>query len=107
MDYRPSNRPDIRGPLLDENCGMYKKDNFEDATKDAGLFGYIWLGDSATVSTKPLLNAMTMHGNCRPIIAAIHDCSDYLAQGGTKNKLYIAQIFSELVEVYDVQGMQK
>ena len=101
VDYRPPNRRDIGGPLLDENCNQYKKGNFGAAIKDSGTFGFTWLGDGTTVKTKPLLNCSTMHGNCYPVVAAIRDCSDHLAEGGTKNALYIANIFGELVEKYD------
>ena len=42
-----------------------------------------------------------MNGNCFPIVSCVHDCSDHLAEGGSKNCTYIADVFTEMVHLYD------
>ena len=103
-DYKHPNRKDIGGCLLDENASAYKTGNFVAITKEGPKFGYVFEGDGATVITKPLFNGMVMHGNCYPVVAAIRDCSEHLAAGGTKNCTYIADVFTELVREYDPNG---
>ena len=103
-DYRLPNRADIAGCLLDVNARAYQTGNFQAVTKEGAKFGYTFSGDGATVVTKPLLNVMVMHGNCYPVAAAIRDCTDHLAAGGTKNCTYIAEVFTALVVEYDPKG---
>ena len=86
------------------NAGTYKRGNFVAVTKEGTKFGYVLEGDGATVITKPLLNGMVMYGNCYPVVAAIRDCTDHLAAGGTKNCTYIAEVFTALVREYDPKG---
>ena len=103
-DWRMPSRKDIGGSLLKVNAAAYKKGNFDDVTKDGPKFGYTMEGDGATVIKRPFLNGFVMNGNCYPVVSCIRDCSEHLAQGGSKNCTYIASVFTELVRLYDPKG---
>lgn len=104
MDYKLPNRNHIGGYLLQENAAAYKKENYQEVTRDGPKFGYTLEGDGATVIKRPLLNGLIMNGNCYPVVACVRDCSEHLAEGGSKNCTYIADVFSELVKQYDPKG---
>ena len=100
-DYKLPNRNDIGGWLLEKNALAYKQGNLEEVTKDAPKFGYTMAGDGAQVIKKPLFNGYVMNGNCFPVVACIRDCSAHLAEGDSKNCVYIADVFTEMVRLYD------
>ena len=103
-DYKLPNRNDIGGFLLKQNSAGYKQQNYDDVTKDGPKFGYAGQGDGATVIKRPFFCGYVMNGNCYPIVACIRDCTKHLAAGGTKDCVYIADLFTELVDHYDPKG---
>ena len=72
---------------------------------DAPTFGLSWLSDGATISRMPLINTLAMCSNIPPTCAAIHDCSDHIAEGGKKDASFIALLMVESVLKYDPSRM--
>ncbi len=71
------------------------------------MFGFSWLGDSATIQHIPLLNIMVMCGDVNPVVVSICDCTDHMSEGGKKDATYIAKMFQERVNEFDPKGRQR
>ena len=48
-----------------------------------------------------LFNVMVLNGNSYPVVAAIKDCSGHLSEGGKKDALFIADVFTKLLLDFD------
>ncbi len=69
----------------------------------APMFGFGWFGDSATIQWLPLLNMMVMSGDVNPVVVSICDCIDHMLEGGKKDATYIAEMFQEKVNGFDLK----
>ena len=100
-DFKPPNRDQIRGELLDINAKTTLQASIEEKMKVADVFGISFIGDFATVHRMPLLNILMCCGDLPPSIIAIKDCTEHLAEGGKKDASYVADEFRKEVEKYD------
>ena len=79
----------IKGDLLDINYKNCIDTNKETLVSDAPTFGLSWLCDGATILRMSLINILAMCSNIPPTCAAIHDCSDYIGEGGKKDASFL------------------
>jgi hypothetical protein len=49
----------------------------------------------------PLMNILAMSGTTPPMTISIQDCTKHMAEGGTKDASYIADMFEEKVMEYN------
>lgn len=103
--FKIPSRKKIGGELLDINYTNCIDTNKETLMADAPTFGLSWLSDGATISRMPLINTLAMCSNIPPTCAAIHDCSDHIAEGGKKDASFIAGLMVESVLKYDPSRM--
>ena len=92
----------IGGELLNINFENIKEINKTNLLKEAAVFGIVIMGDGATIYCMPLLNILAMSGTTPPLTIGILDCTTHMASGGKKDATYIADIFAEKVEEYDL-----
>ncbi len=52
----------------------------------------------------PLLNILCLSGEQLPVVLGIEDCTAHMADGGTKNASYIANLFWGKIEDVDPDG---
>ena len=89
-DFKPPNRKQIAGDLLDINAKKTLEASISDKLKVADVFGLTFLGDFATVERMPLLNIVMCCGDLPPSIVAIKECTSHLQAGGKKDASYVA-----------------
>ena len=100
-DFKPPNRRQIAGDLLDINTKKTLEASILDKLKVADVFGLTFLGDFATVERMPLLNIVMCCGDLPPSIVAIKECTSHLQAGGKKDASYVVDEFKKVVEKYD------
>ena len=77
------------------------KENKAALTKQEALFGLTILGDSVTIGRTPLTNVLGLSADTPPTVIAINKALDHMGSVGNKDDEYIAQLFVEIVELYD------
>ena len=87
-----------------KNATIYKQQNYDKVTKDSPKFGYAGQGDRVTMIKRPFFSDYFRNGNCFPVVSCIRECTKHLAAGGSKNCIYIAHGFTEMVNHYDPKG---
>ena len=91
--YKPPNRQEIAGPLLDLNYDAYIKKIQEELKKEIHDFGVAFYGDGATVKKMPLINIIASGVHLTSCILEIVNCTQHLEAGGKKDARYIASLF--------------
>lgn len=99
--YKPPDRLDIGGTLLDINHKNIVENNKEVLCREADIFGLTWLSDGATIARMPLINILGLCADTPPTCVGIEDCSGHMSQGGKKDAVYIASLLEEVVLPYD------
>ena len=59
------------------------------------------LGDGTTIGRTPLTNVLGLSANTPPVVITIDDTLGCMGSGEKKDDEYMAQVFSERVELYD------
>ncbi len=52
----------------------------------------------------PLLNMMVVCGDVNPVVLSICDCTDHRLEGGKIDSTYVAEMFKEKVNEFDLKG---
>jgi hypothetical protein len=65
------------------------------------VFGFLWMGDGATIHTMPLMNILALNAALMMTVL-IHDCTKHMEEGGKKDAPYIAELFEVKVMEYGV-----
>ena len=61
--------------------------------KEAEIFGFLFLGDGATISRFPLLNILASTKNIPVAVLKIVDCQVHLVEGNKKDATFICDNF--------------
>ena len=61
--------------------------------KEADIFGFLFLGDGATISRCPLLNILASAKNIPVAVLDIVDCQGHLSRGNKKGASFICNQF--------------
>ena len=61
--------------------------------KESEIFGFLFLGDGATIYRVPLLNILVSAKDLPVAILELVDCQGHLADGGINNGTFICNIF--------------
>jgi len=72
-----------------------------DLLNKLNTFGLSLMGDGATIRKKPLLNILISGVFCPVHVAKVHDCSNDLANGDTKDAEYLSQLCKKVIYFYD------
>jgi hypothetical protein len=99
--YKPPNRNDVGGKLLDINYSNVIDNNKSLLEREADIFGICWLSDGATIAQMPLINVLGMCADTPPVCVAIEDCSGHVSKGGKKDAVYIARLMEKIILPYD------
>ncbi len=92
-DFAVPNRKNVSGELLDVNYeSTYSLDKTE-LMKEAKVFGFVWMGDGATIHNMPLMNILALNSTTASMTILIHDCTKHMEKGGKKDAQYIAKLF--------------
>jgi hypothetical protein len=91
--YKPPNRKQIAGHLLDSNFDDKMKSNYDILTKDADVYGLCLYGDGATVKKMPLINILGSGAYNTAVVLQIADFTSHMQSGGIKDATYIADLF--------------
>ena len=102
-NYKPPNRNEIGGELLDLNWKIYSEESNKNLTDEADVFGLAFLGDLATVKRMPLVNVLSSAFNVSVTVLAVKDCTEHLAKGGKKDASYVAGLFLPHLQKHDPQ----
>ena len=92
-NYKPPNRNQVSGPLLDLNYDIYKNRMCQMLLKDAEVYGLSFFGDGATVKKSPLINILASSVHEPAGCLSIVDCTGHLEKDGRKDASYIANLF--------------
>ena len=103
--YTPPSRNELSGRLLDLCYNQKIEELVKKLVSDGDKFGLAFYGDGATVRKLPLMNIMASCVRERAAVLEIHDCSGHLAEGGSKDAEYVANIFKPHIEKVDPKGM--
>jgi hypothetical protein len=91
-DFVIPNRKTIGGELLDINYENTYNLNKAELIREARVFGFVWMGDGATIHKMPLLNILALNGTTPPMTVSIHDCTKHMEAGGKKDATFIAEL---------------
>ena len=91
------------GELLDINYDNTYNLNKAELIREARVFGFVWMGDGATIHKMPLMNILALNGTTPPMTVSIHDCTKHMEAGGKKDATFIAELFEVKVLEYDPQ----
>ena len=84
--YIPPNRNLTSKELLDVIHEQNMKRNLAMIKKEADIFGFLFLGDGATISRCPLSNILASAKNIPFAVLGIVDCQGRLARGYKKRR---------------------
>ena len=101
--YKPPNRNDVGGELLDLNWKTYCTASNKNLTDEADTFGLSFLGDMATIRRLPLVNIISSSITVPVAVLGVKDSSAHLAQGGKKDATYVSNLFLPHIERHDPQ----
>ena len=99
--YKPPTRKRVSTELLSLTYSNRIKQYKEALHKEAGRFGLSFYGDGATVCKMSLINIMASGIHERSAVLDIVDTTDHLAEGGTKNAEYLADLFAPRIKDID------
>lgn len=99
-DYKPPNRKLVATELLDINYNKILDKNINNLATQK-KFGFLAMGDGATIHRMPLVNELWQAGDVPPTVIGIHDCTDHMAEGGKKDAPYIANLFETMADTLD------
>jgi hypothetical protein len=83
-DYKPPNRKQIAGKLLDVEYDYHYKTNLKLLANEAETFGLALYADGATIAKTPFINILASGIHKTNACLDIHDCSMQMADGGKK-----------------------
>ena len=83
--YNPHNMDIISKDLLDEIHDQNMKRNITMINKEEYLFGFLFIGDSATISQTPFPNILVSGNNTPVEVLYLVDSQGHLADGGEKD----------------------
>ena len=69
--------------------------------KESDIFGFLFLGDGATISRIPLLKKLVSGKYLTVAVLELIDCQGYLVDGGWKDRTFICNRFLENIRKID------
>lgn len=96
--FQMPGRSKLSTTLLRESYQTCMDANIAQLVSNAQTFGLTLLGDGATIKKSPFINVLASTGMDVPVVLAVYDCRDHLANGGKKDAKFIARIFREVVQ---------
>ena len=96
--YQLSNRKFISKYLLDVIHYQNMESNLSLIKKGSDVFGLLFLGDGATISSVPLLNILVSGKHLPVSILELVDCQGHLTDGGEKDGVFICTSFIEHIQ---------
>lgn len=88
--YKPPNRNEIGGALLDSTFDTYYEEEFKKLMDEIEIYGVTLYGDGATVHGWPLINILASSPNNSSFVADVIDCTGHQQVGGKKDAKFIA-----------------
>ena len=97
--YQPPNRKIIYKDLLDAIHDHNMERNLSLIKKESGIFGFLFLGDGATIYRIPLLNILVSGENIPVAVLELVDCQGYLVYGGETDRNFVCARFIEHIKL--------
>ena len=102
--YVTPSRKQISGPLLKNNYDRVMEQQDKDLLRDAEMYGLMAFGDAATIKRTPFINLLASSPSNPAACLEVHDCTEHLENGGTKDAEYIAELFMDHMKRLDPDG---
>ena len=105
--YQPPNIKLISKDILNVIYDQNMERNSSLIKKESDIFGFLFLGDGATISRVPLLNILVSRTNLPVSVLELVYCQGHLEDGGKKMEpLYVIYLLSTLKELILTSQLQ-
>jgi hypothetical protein len=100
-DYKPPSRKQISTTMLKQMYNDEYQKSVKSLLADAQIFGLALYADGATIHKTPFINVLASGGHVHSECLEIHDCSEHMATGGTKDAQFVKHLIEKHIEKLD------